>query len=83
MSKVGKLKFLVSISLVVVHALNKIHFKMSWKFMFGENIEVFKRIQELDPWIFYISTWDQWFIVWRIFTLSQPKNLENLEILLI
>jgi hypothetical protein len=21
---------------------------MSWKFMFGENIEVFKRIQELD-----------------------------------
>jgi hypothetical protein len=46
---------------------------MSWKFMFDENIEVFKGIQELDyveeifkyleiwTWIFYISTWDWWF----------------------
>jgi hypothetical protein len=63
--------------------------------MFGGNIEVFKKIQELDyveeifkyleiwTWIFYISTWDQWFIVWRIFALWLPKKLENLEILLI
>jgi hypothetical protein len=63
---------------------------MSWKFMFGENIEVFKRIQELNyveenfkyletwTWIFYDD-----FIVWQIFAVWLPKNFETLEILLI